>query len=242
MTTLTNALESRGLSQDSQDDVLAFEAERVALSALHRNFELWMTVAVKRAREIANRYHDRHAFERILEQQGLAPSLGRTWDTQKATASKLLKILAFRLAVEQWRATLSDHERLMWSAPTTVFKHCPVFAQEREETPPRRQAPRPEDAPLQADAERERAQRQADASPERYQELKEELDSARLQIEDLTRQLAEAIEERVLARDELARMWQNSAAPGATVRLLGSRVRAIENRPSSSAKGPGRVK
>jgi hypothetical protein len=59
--------------------------------------------------------------------------------------------------------------------------------------------------------------------PSVCQELKEELESARLQIEDLTRQVAEAIEERVLA-------WQNATVPVLTWHDLIERAIALLTR------------
>jgi hypothetical protein len=174
-TTLTNAPESQGLSRD---DIAIFEAARTAVNSLKRTFEMWMTiaVAVERARRIADGRGSRHAFQRLLEQQGIAQALGRTWAGQKSTASKLLKILAFRAEVEQWRTGLTDYEQIAYAAPTTIFKHCPLFGDMRE--PPKKPSAQRE-ALADADAEMKRSARRADEASEHSQELEEELEAAR---------------------------------------------------------------
>jgi hypothetical protein len=122
-----NAPESTNLTREENQ---IFEAGRAAASSLAKTFELWVTIAraVELARVKADRIGTRQAFQRILEQQGLAGVLGRSWASQKSTANKLLKILDHLPEVEMWRASLSLPERINWAAPTTVYKHCPVFA------------------------------------------------------------------------------------------------------------------
>lgn len=138
MSTITNAPESLNFSpHDNQ----IFEAGRAACASLAKTFELWITVAraVELARTKADKIGTRSAFERILNQQGLAASLGSNWDSQKSTASKLLKILERLPEVEAWRAGLTAAQRINWSAPTTVYRHCPVFANETAENRERKE-------------------------------------------------------------------------------------------------------
>lgn len=132
MHTHTNAPESANLSKD---DLQIFEAARAAAASLAKTFELWITIAraVELARIKANRTGRRDAFQRIIEQQGLAGVLGSTWNAQKSTAHKLLKILENLSEVTAWQKTLTQHQRISWSAPTTIYKHCPVFAVDRPE-------------------------------------------------------------------------------------------------------------
>jgi hypothetical protein len=122
----TNAPESTNLTKEENQ---VFEAGRAAAASLAKTFELWITVAraVELARIKADRIGTRQAFQRILEQQGLAGVLGNSWASQKSTANKLLTILDHLPEVEQWRSSLSQAQRINWSAPTTVYKHCPLF-------------------------------------------------------------------------------------------------------------------
>jgi hypothetical protein len=113
----------------SREDQQIFGAARTAISSLAKTFELWMVVAraVERAYQMAEQKNRRDAFERILEREGIAKALGNTWASQKSTANKLRTILARLPQVEAWRATLSENERLRWSAPTTIYKHCSLL-------------------------------------------------------------------------------------------------------------------
>ncbi len=130
----TNAPESEALTLA---DAELFEAARVAVSSLKKTYELWTVIgaAVVRARKIADERGGRKTFERLLEQQGLSRVLG-----DKATWTRLLAIMAERAAVESWRATLTERQQIDWAAPSTIFKHCPVFkkpepAKEAEKKP-----------------------------------------------------------------------------------------------------------
>jgi chromosome segregation ATPase len=129
MSTMSNDPESQNLSMD---EVRIFEAARLAGSSLTKTFDLWMALAlgIKTARDRADRIQSRTAFQRIIEQQGLAGFLGNTWNSQKSTANKLLAILERKAEVEHWRAGLTSYQRTQWAAPTTIFKHCPLFRNE----------------------------------------------------------------------------------------------------------------
>jgi hypothetical protein len=128
----TNAPESANLSKEDQQ---VFEAARTAAASLAKTFELWMTIAraVELAKHRANKIGRRNSFERILDQQGLTGVLGNNWNSQKNTASKLLLILQRLSEVTAWRETLTSHQRITWSAPTTIYKHCPVFKSDQPE-------------------------------------------------------------------------------------------------------------
>jgi hypothetical protein len=138
MATNTNAPESAGFTAP---ELQTFAAARDAVAHMSKTFEQWILIA--RAVEIARRKADemggRSTFERILNQQGLAHALGNNWSSQKNTASKLLKILGQLPGVEAWRASLSRSEQFSWAAPTTIYKHCPLFATDK---PERRPAPK----------------------------------------------------------------------------------------------------
>lgn len=135
MSTNSNSPESANLTRE---EVQIFEAGRDAAVSLAKTFELWVTVgrAVELAWTKAKQRGTRHAFQRLLEQQGLAGVLGKSWDSQKSTANKLLAIIKHLPAIEAWRATLEQSERIKWAAPTTIYKRCPVFARPTAETSP----------------------------------------------------------------------------------------------------------
>jgi hypothetical protein len=122
----TNAPESASLTRD---EMQVFEAARSAVHTLTKTFEMWITIArgVQLARAKADRIGSRGAFQLILEQQAIAPALGSTWNSQKACATKLLRILERLPEIEAWRATLSETKRIQWGAPSTVYTHCPIF-------------------------------------------------------------------------------------------------------------------
>lgn len=105
-----------------------FEAARTAVATLKQTFEeFWLPIgkAVRRAREIADQQRGKRgsgkAFMRLLEQQGL------TAITSKTTASKLLNIMKHLPAVEKWRATLTEHQKIEWAAPSSVLANCPYL-------------------------------------------------------------------------------------------------------------------
>lgn len=128
MSTQTNAPESEGLTSA---DAELFERAREAVMRLRkRTFEDWVTIghAVARAREIADARGGRQAFKRLLDQQGLAGTVG-----DKATSTRLLAIMAELPKVTEWRETLTVRQQVDWSAPTTIFRHCPVFQKPKAE-------------------------------------------------------------------------------------------------------------
>lgn len=131
MSTLSNAPESANLTKEQRQ---LFNAALEAGHSLTKTFEIWITFArgVECAREMADKIGSRSAFQRILEQQGLAGFLGNTWSSQKSTANKLLAILGRLPEVEQWRESLTRVQKINWAAPTTIYKHCPLFKSEQD--------------------------------------------------------------------------------------------------------------
>jgi len=117
---LTNSPESDWLAPEEK---AVFDIACEAVTLFKRTFETWVVIgrAVVIARQIANRQNDPKAFLRVIEQQGLAPIV------DKATASRLEKIMANLEAIEKWRATLTESERYKWAAPTTILKRCPAL-------------------------------------------------------------------------------------------------------------------
>jgi hypothetical protein len=177
-TPTTNAPESANFSKQDQQ---VFEAARAAAASLAKTFELWATIAraVELAKAKAEKIGTRNAFRRILEQQGLAGVLGSRWESQKSTASKLLKILDRLPEIEEWRSTLTPYQRVNWAAPTTVYKHCPIFMieQDQNEEEENKELAEMFGGPADADAEDDihaRCQREIAALRARIDELEAE--------------------------------------------------------------------
>ena len=111
---------------------------REALRSLgRRTFELWMVVGrgIKVLRAKADRLGGTKAFRRVLVQNG--------YDSlDNSVISKLVKIMDRRREVEAWRATLSEKQQGEWSAPSTIFLHCPIFATRKARSGPPSRASR----------------------------------------------------------------------------------------------------
>jgi len=135
----TNAPESTDFSAP---ELQTFAAARDAVAHLTKTFEQWIIIAraVEIANEKAKQTKRRSAFERILNQQGLAHALGNNWNSQKATANKLLRILRNLPAIEAWRADLSRERRFSWQAPSTIYAHYPPFMKDKPERKPKPKA------------------------------------------------------------------------------------------------------
>jgi hypothetical protein len=127
--------ESRDLSME---EVTIFEAARDAVATLKKTFEVWTVIgkAVVAARARADRVGGGKTFRRILQQQGLGA-------LPPATATRLEQVIARLDEVTAWHSRLSEQKQIAWAAPTTVFKRCPVFAQERAANRPNMKPRRP---------------------------------------------------------------------------------------------------
>ena len=103
---------------------------REALRSLTRTFDLWMIVGegLEVLRAKADRLGGTKAFRRLLLQNSYN-------NLDNSVISKLLKIMDRRREVEAWRATLSDKQQREWSAPSTIFLHCPMFGRGKPATP-----------------------------------------------------------------------------------------------------------
>jgi hypothetical protein len=136
---MTNAPESINLTAG---ELQTFAAARDAVAHLTKTFEQWVIIAraVEIARTRADQWGSRSAFERILNQQGIAHALGAEWSSQKTTAYKLLKILDHLPEIEAWRAELPREKQFAWQAPTTIFKHYPPFKADKPERKPKPKA------------------------------------------------------------------------------------------------------
>jgi hypothetical protein len=119
------------------------EEERLCLDArnaahqIKRTFENWVTIgrAVVALRKRADIMGGRRAFQRLLEEQGLAPLVDRS------RASRLIKIMANLPAVVEWQQGLKPKQQLAWASPDTICRQCPAL--QDEDTKPRARAQPP---------------------------------------------------------------------------------------------------
>ena len=134
-----NAPESGGLSMLELETI---EAGRAALSSLHKTFDLWIAIgrAVVTLREKADRLQGRQTFKRLMAQQGFRMD-GTPHEKvlDKGVVSKLEEIMKPEnlTRVQAWYEQLPPKHKREWAAPTTVFKHCPVFAKPKDDGEPK---------------------------------------------------------------------------------------------------------
>jgi hypothetical protein len=109
----------------SQDERRILDAAHEALTSLKRTFENWRTMGrgLQLLREKADCIGGRDTFDDLREQAGLGEKQG----LKRSVASKLLRVMGELDAVEKWRATLTAQQKLEWSSPSAILKHCPVF-------------------------------------------------------------------------------------------------------------------
>jgi hypothetical protein len=109
----------------SQDERRILEDARDALISLKRTFEQWRTMGrgLQLLREKADCIGRRNTFDDLREQAGLGEKQG----LKRSVASKLLRVMSELDAVEKWRATLTAQQKLEWSSPSAILKHCPCF-------------------------------------------------------------------------------------------------------------------
>jgi hypothetical protein len=86
--------------------------------------------AVVAARKYAERVGGRQTFHNVLAEQQIMPPL------DKATISRLEKIMGRLNDVVTWQATLPEHQRIAWAGPTSIINRCPSLQ------PPPPSAPR----------------------------------------------------------------------------------------------------
>jgi hypothetical protein len=122
-----NQPESGALSHIEHETI---EAGRLALSSLHKTFDLWIAVAraIKTLRDKADRMGGRNAFQHLMAQNGFRMD-GTPHEKiiDKGIVSKLLSILDRLPEVTAWYEKLTPKQKREWAAPSTVYKHCPLF-------------------------------------------------------------------------------------------------------------------
>jgi hypothetical protein len=122
----------------SADEHKIVEGGREALRSLgRRTFDHWMAVGrgIKVLRAKADRLGGTKTFRRLLARHGFD-------SLDNSVISKLLKIMDHRRDVEAWRATLSERQQGEWSAPSTLFLHCPIFLKRKARSGPLSRASR----------------------------------------------------------------------------------------------------
>src|SRR5215472_1427689 len=110
-------------------ELAAVEDGRTAITALQKTLDLWLAVAaaIKVLRDKADRLGGRQTFKRLMAQNGFSME-GRDKVIDKGLVSHLLDVLAHKAEVVAWHAKLSPKQQREWAAPSTIKKHCPIFA------------------------------------------------------------------------------------------------------------------
>jgi hypothetical protein len=73
-------------------------------------------------RQKADQIGTRNAFNDLRDQHRLSDKHFR-----KEVVSRLLKVMDNLEAVEAWRATLTEKQRVEWASPDTIVRRCPIF-------------------------------------------------------------------------------------------------------------------
>jgi hypothetical protein len=106
------------------DEHAYIEAGHAVLALPHKTFEAWEVVgkAIQLLRLKANQVGTRGAFARLLDQHGFGEFI-----QDKATCTRLLRIMENLGEVAAWHASLEPKHQMAWAHPSTVFLHCPIF-------------------------------------------------------------------------------------------------------------------
>jgi len=114
------------------------DAAHLALIALRRTFDHWVTVGrgLQLLRQKADQLGTRNAFNDLRDQHRLGDKHFRN-----EVVSRLLKVMDNLEAVEAWRATLTEKQRLEWASPDTLVRRCPVFNKPKAATAEARPSP-----------------------------------------------------------------------------------------------------
>jgi hypothetical protein len=110
--------------ETTPDERRVLNAAHLASIALRRTFDQWVKVGrgLQLLREKADQIGTRNAFNDLRDQHRLGDKHFR-----KEVVSRLLKVIDNLEAVEAWRATLTEKQRLEWASPDTLVRRCPVF-------------------------------------------------------------------------------------------------------------------
>jgi hypothetical protein len=110
--------------ETTPDERRVLNAAHLASIALRRTFDQWVKVGrgLQLLRQKADQIGTRNAFNDLRDQHRLGDKHFR-----KEVVSRLLKVMDNLEAVEAWRATLTEKQRLEWASPDTLVRRCPVF-------------------------------------------------------------------------------------------------------------------
>jgi len=110
--------------EPTPDERRILHAAHVASIALRRTFDHWVTVGrgLQLLRQRADQIGTRNAFNDLRDQHRLGDKHFR-----KEVVSRLLKVMDNLEAVETWRTTLTEKQRVEWASPDTIVRRCPVF-------------------------------------------------------------------------------------------------------------------
>jgi hypothetical protein len=110
--------------ETTSDERRVLHAAHLALIALRRTFDHWVTVGrgLQLLRRKADQIGTRNAFNDLRDQHRLGDRRFR-----KEVVSRLLKVMDNLEAVEAWRATLTEKQRVEWASPDTIVRRCPIF-------------------------------------------------------------------------------------------------------------------
>ena len=106
------------------DEHRVLQAAHEALIALRRTFDDWVAVGrgLRLLRQKADQIGTRTAFNELREQHRLGDKYFR-----KETVSRLLRVMDHLEAVQAWRLTLNEKQRIDWASPDSIVRRCPIF-------------------------------------------------------------------------------------------------------------------
>jgi hypothetical protein len=124
--------------ETTPDERRVLHAAHVASIALRRTFDHWVKVGrgLQLLRQKADQIGTRNSFNDLRDQHRLGDKHFR-----KEVVSRLLKVMDNLEAVEAWRATLTEKQRLEWASPDTLVRRCPVFNRPKTATAEARPSP-----------------------------------------------------------------------------------------------------
>ena len=122
-----------GLTQDARIEV---DAAATSWVVIRKTFDHWVTIGrgVMRLRERADQLKGRKTFQRLMEQHGLGELCA---PKTKAITTRLERIMQPENLdrVQAWHNNLDPHHRVAWASPSSVLRHCPVFASDKPAKP-----------------------------------------------------------------------------------------------------------
>jgi hypothetical protein len=116
----------------TNDERVVVAAGREAWNAITKTFDTWCTLgkAIVTLRRKADAIGGRDTFLRLLDQNGLS-------QIDEGEISRLKRIMAHIEEVRTWHSSLGSlNKQIAWSSPSSVIRHCPIFAKPKEPKAP----------------------------------------------------------------------------------------------------------